>query len=148
MDILIDFKEIEELEKKIYKLASIAEIDAVNKKILTQCRDITKQKMKPKIPVAAKHYLSGRKTKGQPRKVPRRGHAKDNIPTRIGRNFAEVGWTLGDNEEYFYVKFLNWGTTTGIDAINFIDKTKTECENSYAVYAEKEYQEFLKRYLG
>lgn len=150
MDLRIDFKEIEQLENKFKKLASLAEIEMVDRKILTQCRDLTKQKMEPKIPIASNHNKSGRKSKGQPRQVPRKGHAKDNIPAKIrkvnGNLCAEVGWQLSDNEDYFYVKFLNWGTTK-MKGTDFIDKTKRECENSYVTYAEKEYQGFLNRYL-
>ncbi len=150
MDIQIDFKEIKQLEEKFKKLASLAEVDIVDRKFLTQCRDITQQRMKPKIPVASNHNKSGRKTKGQPRQVPRNGHAKENIPAKIRKNggnlCAEVGWQVSDNEEYFYVKFLNWGTTR-MEGTDFIDKTKSECEGSYLQYAEKEYQSFLDRYL-
>lgn len=150
MDIEIDFREIKELENKFKKLATLAEIENVDRKILTRCRDITKEKMKPKIPVSSNHNKSGRKTKGQPRQVPVNGHAKDNIPAKIKKNrgnlSAEVGWQVSDNEDYFYVKFLNWGTTK-IKPSNFIDATKNECEDTYVVYAEKEYQEFLNRCL-
>lgn len=44
------------------------------------------------------------------------GHLKDNIPkNKIIKNgtnhYISVGWEKGDNSDYFYAKFPEWGTS-------------------------------------
>ena len=69
-----------------------------------------REEMKKHIPVSRDNSRSGRKGSR-----PTHGHARDNIPTSVrtnrdGETYANVGWRLSDNSEYFYMKYVEWGT--------------------------------------
>ncbi len=71
--------------------------------------DRAREEMKKHVPVSANNRRSGTR-----QNRPRHGHARDNIPatvrTRDGETYADIGWRLTDNSEYFYMKYVEWGT--------------------------------------
>lgn len=150
MDIILDFKELEELQKSFEALAAESEISVVEKKIISKGKNMVKEIMKSKIPKSKDRTKSGRKSRGQIRRIPP-GHASDNIPVTGIKGakttpYVEIGWTKSDNSDYFYVKFLNWGTTK-IKPNDFITATKKESEKYIQKYAENEMQDFVNRNL-
>lgn len=76
------------------------------------------------------------------------GHAADNIPTKATTKGGEVGWTLlGDAENWFYMKFVEWGTTKQPPQ-DFLYNTMEECRGQWDTIADQEYQKLLNEKLG
>lgn len=145
--ISFDFSEFKELQKKMESIADEKTIKKTNKNILNKCVEKTKETMKPKIPISDDLSKSGAQHKGSRRKSPSQ-HSRNNIPayvkTQKGYPLGIVGWDKGDNEENFYAKFVNWGTSKQ-RPINFIDSTEKECKSYYNEVAEKGYNDLIKK---
>lgn len=142
MNIYFEFEGLNELQKRLESLASDAEIAKTNKKIYRQSADYTVPRMKAHMPRSKDNSKSGK------RGYRPQGHAADNIPTKATTRYAQVGWRLlGDAENYFYMKFVEWGTTRQPPQ-DFIENTKKECEKQYGIIADAEYQKLLNEKLG
>lgn len=142
MQISIEFKGLKELQRQLEALASDVEVQKTNKEIFQKCADITEPRMKAHMPRSADNAKSGKKGYRPP------GHAKDNVPKKVTAKQAEVGWTLlGDAENWFYMKFVEWGTTKQPPQ-DFIYNTREECDIDYSRIAESEYQALLDAKLG
>lgn len=124
------------------QLADDAEIAKVNKKVFRRAADATKPRMESHMPRSADNSKSGKRGYRPP------GHAKDNIPVKVTTKYGEVGWTLlGDAENWFYMKFVEWGTTKQPPQ-DFLYNTRAESEDDYSRIADEEYQAFLNEKLG
>lgn len=142
MRISFEFEGLKELQEGIQKLASDAEIRKSNKKIYQECADVTHPRMKSHMPRSGNNAKSGRKGYRPP------GHAADNIPKKVTSTSAEIGWTLlGDAENWFYMKFVEWGTSRQPPQ-DFIYNTIEECDGEYSQIAEKEYKALLDSKIG
>lgn len=142
MKITMEFVGLEKLRKQIESLASQSEIDAMNKRIFQRCADETEPKMKSHMPRSADNSKSGKRGYRPP------GHARDNVPKKVTKKKAEVGWNLkGDAENWFYMKFVEWGTTKQPPQ-DFIYTTMNEMDGTYSSIAEQECQAMLKQKLG
>lgn len=142
MHVTFEFEGLLELQKKIEQLADDVEIKKTNKEIFQQCADVTQPRMKAKMPKSADNSKSGKKGY---RPI---GHAKDNIPVKVTAQYAEIGWKLlGDAENWFYMKFVEWGTSKQPPK-DFIFNVKEESDADYSAIAEKEYQKLLNQKLG
>lgn len=155
--ITMNFDGLEELKKQLNRLANEQEILKVEKRIITKNRDVTAERMKPKIPRSADHTKSGGHGGGRFRgyyedEDQTDEHAADNIPvsgirTSGGSPTAEVGWEKTDTSIYFYMKFIEWGTYK-MPPRDFIYNTITECRQTHNANAESEMQNFLNSTLG
>lgn len=139
--ITMEFEGLEELRKQFETLADDRETTAVERKIVTRNRDIAAQRMKGKVPKSADNAKSGKKGYRPS------GHAADNIPVSNvrmsgGSPTATVGWEKADNSEYFYIKFVEWGTYR-MQPRDFIYSTINECWAEFDATAEQEIQAFL-----
>ena len=119
----------------------------VDKRIVKRGADIAHPLMRGRMPRAADH-----ETSGSAWSRPAGGPAADNIPKGNPRKYGEgyaakVGWTLQDNSEYFYMKFVNWGTLK-MPPRNFVDPTVQEVKPQLQQIAEEEYQKELEERLG
>ncbi len=142
MQITFEFEGMKEIQKKIEKLADEAEIRKVNKEIFQKCVDVTQPRMKAKMPRSANNAKSGKKGYRPP------GHAKDNVPIKVTAKYGEVGWTLlGDAENWFYMKFVEWGTSKQPPQ-DFIYSVMEESDADYSRIADAEYQRLLDQKLG
>lgn len=146
MKITLDFSGIEETLKQMEDCATEQEQRAANKRIVERGEQIVKRAMQGHIPVSANNAKSG--------KIGYRpgGHAKENVPisnirTSGAQAWAEVGWTLGDSSEYFYMKFVEWGTWK-MPPRDFIEVAIRETEYQIAAIAEQEYKALIARKLG
>ena len=146
MKIKLDFSGIEETLKQLEDCATDKEQRAANKRVVERSQPIVKKAMQGHIPVSADNATSG--------KIGYRpgGHAKENVPIskiRISgtQAWAEVGWTLGDSSEYFYMKFVEWGTWK-MPPRDFIEVAIRETEYQIAAIAEQEYKALIARKLG
>lgn len=138
----LEFEGLKELQKKMEQLADDAEIAKVNKKVFRWAADATKPRMESHMPRSADNSKSGKRGYRPP------GHAKDNIPVKVTTKYGEVGWTLlGDAENWFYMKFVEWGTTKQPPQ-DFLYNTRAESEDDYSRIADEEYQAFLNEKLG
>lgn len=138
----LEFEGLKELQKKMEQLADDAEIAKVNKKVFRRAADATKPRMESHMPRSADNSKSGKRGYRPP------GHAKDNIPVKVTTKYGEVGWTLlGDAENWFYMKFVEWGTTKQPPQ-DFLYNTRAESEDDYSRIADEEYQAFLNEKLG
>ena len=138
----LEFEGLKELQKKMEQLADDAEIAKVNKKVFRRAADATKPRMESHMPRSADNAKSGKRGYRPP------GHAKDNIPVKVTTKYGEVGWTLlGDAENWFYMKFVEWGTTKQPPQ-DFLYNTRAESEDDYSRIADEEYQAFLNEKLG
>lgn len=142
MQITMDFVGLDKLIKQLEDLASTTEIDAMKKRIFGKCADETEPKMKSKMPKSQDNHKSGKKGYRPP------GHAKDNIPVKVSKKEATVGWELkGDAENWFYMKFVEWGTTKQPPQ-DFIYSVRDEMDDRYSEIAEQEFQSVLNQKLG
>ena len=144
MQISFKFEGLDEVRRGMEALASDAEIRAVNKRIFQRSADVTEPRMKKHMPKSADNTKSGKRGYRPP------GHASDNIPKKVTAKKAEVGWELnGDAENWFYMKFVEWGTENPHqEARDFLDNTREESEADYHRIAEEEYQAMLDKKLG
>lgn len=142
MKITMEFVGLDKLMQQVESLASVAEIDALNRKVYQRCADATEPKMKAHVARSGDNSKSGRRGYRPP------GHAQDNIPVKVTKTHAEVGWNLkGDAENWFYMKFVEWGTSKQPPK-DFIYSTLDEMDGEYASIAEQEYQAMLRQKLG
>ena len=142
MRISLEFDGMKELLKQMERLADDTEIRKTNREIYQQCADVTQPRMQAHMPRSANNAKSGKKGYRPP------GHAKDNVPKKVTAKQAEVGWSLlGDAEYWFYMKFVEWGTTKQTPQ-DFIYNTLEECDGEYSRIAEKEYQALLNSKIG
>lgn len=144
--ITMDFEGLEELRKQFETLADDKETAAVERKIVTQNRDIAAARMKARVPKSANNAKSGKKGYRPS------GHAADNVPVsnvRMSRGSptATVGWEKADNSEYFYIKFVEWGTYR-MQPRDFIYSTINECWEEFDATAEKEMKAFVDAHLN
>lgn len=142
MKVTFEFEGLKELQKRLEQLASDSEIRQTNKKIYQRAVDYTEPKMRSKMARSADNSKSGKKGYRPP------GHAADNIPTKATVAGGEVGWTLlGDAENWFYMKFVEWGTSKQPPQ-DFIYNTADESRDEWDRIADQEYQKMLNEKLG
>lgn len=151
MKVEMEFQDLEDLMRAFNQLASEDEIEKIDRNIITEAEKIVHRVMKQKIPQSHDNALSGRGLKGGGESRPKHGHAKENIPISKPKKSTKgvsgmVGWKLDDNSEYFYMKFVNWGTIY-TPPKDFVDTTLKETETQFSKIAESEYQRFLNQYL-
>ena len=147
MKIDFDTAGLDELIKKMNQVANNTERLEIDKKIVKKCGQYIKPVMQTEIPRSKDNSKSGRKLKGGGSSRPTHGHAADNVPVsgarvKSGSAYVEVGWKLSDNSEYFYMKFINWGTTK-MPPNPIITRTIKKCENGCVQIASDEYQNFI-----
>lgn len=142
MKVTFEFKGLEDVKKRLEALASDTEISKTNKKIFQRAVEITEPKMKSNMPKSKDNLKSGRKGYRPS------GHAADNIPKKATSKGGEVGWSLlGDAENWFYMKFVEWGTSKQPPR-DFIYNTVEESYNEWDTIADEEYQKLLNEKLG
>ena len=149
MRIEMEFEGLEELVKAFEKAASDDAIKETNKKIVERAQPVVKRIMSGKMPKSADISKSGR---GFGTKSHVSAHAADSIPSEKVKYkgtsaSAEVGWTIKDHSDYFYVKFINWGTIYRPPQ-EFIFATGREADGELQKIAEQEYQSFLDNTVG
>ncbi len=142
----ITFTGLDELMKACEECASEAELAKTNRKIVEKSTEIVKSAMQKRIPVSADNAKSGREG-SRPG-----GHARPNVPVsgiKISGTeaSAEVGWKLSDTSEYFYMKFVNWGTTK-MPPREFVKSAIDEVEGEITEIARAKYEELLKAKIG
>ncbi len=142
MRVTLEFEGLKELQKQLEALADETEIRKTNQAIYQRCADATEPRMKAHMPRSGDNAASGKKGYRPP------GHARDNVPKKVTARQAEVGWSLlGDAESWFYMKFVEWGTTKQPPQ-DFIYNTLEECDGEYSRIADSEYQALLDAKLG
>lgn len=152
MKITLDFSGIEETLKQLESCATDKEQREANKRIVQRSAPIVKESMQRHIPVSADNKKSGRSLKGGRSSRPKSGHARENVPINkiVVRGIqaeVDVGWKLDDNSEYFYMKFVEWGTWK-MPPRDFIEVAIRETEYQIAAIAEQEYKALIARKLG
>lgn len=142
MKITFNMEGFDRLRIQVETLSSDREIAALNKRIYQRSADVTEPRMKAHMPRSADNSKSGRNGYRPP------GHAADNIPKKATSRKGEVGWKLnGDAENWFYMKFVEWGTSK-MTARDFIENTMNESESDYNQIAEEEFQRAMNEKLG
>lgn len=147
MQISFDGKALDNLLSQLQVAASESKIQKANEQIVREGSERAKEIMQPKVPVSGDNTKSGRKG-SRPG-----GHARPNVP--IGKikdngqsgKAAEVGWQLSDGSEYFYMKFVNWGTARQPPQ-DFVDSTAEQVEPELQKIGERQYQQLLDETLG
>lgn len=147
-----EFVGLDDLIKKMEECASITEQIEIDKRILNQAKSIVHSTMQSMINRSKDHSKSGRSLAGGGESRPKHGHAADNIPISSIKIegtyvYCDIGWHLSDNSEYFYMKFINWGTFK-IMPVDFTGKTRDKIEPQLISLTKKEYQNFLNKKLG
>lgn len=143
MSIEMEFEGLDNLIKTVESLASEADIDNTNKKILKECGDLAYQTVKPLIHKSKDNSKSGRKG-SRPN-----GHASDNVPTpkfrtKHGEKYIIIGWEKSDNSEYWYMKIEEWGSSqrTPHHSFGLVNKMLVK---QYDDIATKEYDKLIKK---
>ena len=146
MEIEMEFEGLDKLQEAFQTLATDAQVQQVERRIVTRCRDYAAIKMAEKVPKSRDNSKSGKKGYRPP------GHAASNVPvsgirTAGGLPFATVGWEKADSSAFFYVKFIEWGTHK-MQPRDFIYTTLNECRATWDRFAENEIQSFISDKLG
>ena len=142
MRVSFTFEGLPELQKKLEQLASDSEIGKTNKQVFKRAVNYTEPKMKAVMARSKDNSKSGKKGYRPS------GHAADNIPMKATTKNGKVGWTLlGDAENWFYMKFVEWGTSKQPPQ-DFIFNTIDECRDQWNTIADQEYQKLLNEKLG
>ncbi|QGH20231.1 HK97-gp10 family putative phage morphogenesis protein [Clostridium butyricum] len=95
----IELEGMQEIIDKVNKLGVKGEV--IKKKALNKAGDLVKSSMEKKAPVSRlnkKHMADNIKI--------------SDIEKENGVDFIEIGPNKGDNSEFFYSKFSEWGTST------------------------------------
>lgn len=95
----IELEGMQEIIDKVNKLGAKGEV--IKKKALNKAGDLVKSSMEKKAPVSRlnkKHMADNIKI--------------SDIEKENGVDFIEIGPNKGDNSEFFYSKFSEWGTST------------------------------------
>lgn len=95
----IELEGMQEIIDKVNKLG--AKGDIIKKKVLNKAGNLVKNSMEKKAPVSKlnkKHMADNIKI--------------SDIEKENGVDFIEIGPNKGDNSEFFYSKFSEWGTST------------------------------------
>ena len=147
MQIRLDGTVLQELVQALETAGGDAAMGAADKRIVKRGADLAKPEMERRIPRARDHSTSGSATS-----KPSNGPAADNVPQenpkKSGDTYAaKVGWTLEDNSEYFYMKFVNWRTLK-MPPRDFVTPTAQAVEPKLQRIAEEEYQAELDKHLG
>lgn len=138
----LEFEGLAELQRQLEQLADDSEIRKANRQIFQRAVDATHPRMKSNMARSADNSKSGKKGYRPS------GHAADNIPTKVTGTYGEVGWSLlGDAENWFYMKFVEWGTSKQPPQ-DFIYNTLDQSEDEYSKIADEEYQKLLNQKLG
>lgn len=141
MKLKMEFKGLDELQKKIDELSSPQEIARTNKNLYQKAVETVKPVMKSNMARSGNNAKSGRKGYRPP------GHAADNIPTKATTKKGVVGWEkLTDAADWFYMKFVEWGTVKQTPQ-DFINNTIEETKNKINDIAEQEYKKMLEEKL-
>ncbi|MCQ4699085.1 HK97 gp10 family phage protein [Paeniclostridium sordellii] len=143
MSIEMEFEGLDELIKTVELLASEAEVDTSNKKILKECGELAYSTVKPLIHKSKDNSKSGRKGRRP------QGHASDNVPppkfrTKKGEKYIVVGWEKSDNSNYYYMKMEEWGTSQRPPHHSFGLVNKM-LGKQYDNIATKEYDKLIKK---
>lgn len=151
MDIEFDFLGWDEIVKEVSKLSDEDSMDKLNKDIIKKQAEYAKPRIENRMPKSKNHKKSGAQHKHTNRQVPP-GHIKDNIPTsktkkKKGFMFIVLGWEKSDDSEYFYGKFLEWGTSK-MKPYAMFAKTKVEVQKELNEIGVKEYTKVLQEKLG
>lgn len=139
----IEFDGMDELLAKVKAISTGREFEETNKYIVKQGLELAKNKMKSKMPTSKDNSKSGKKG-NRPS-----GNAKNNIlaskvTNKKGYFSGEVGWGTNAEDEYFYAKFINYGTTK-MKPQPFVQDTYDEIEKPIEQMAIKEYENLLKK---
>lgn len=146
MSIEMEFEGLDELIKIVESLASEAEVDTANKKILKECGNLAYSTVKPLIHESKDNSTSGRKG-SRPS-----GHARDNVPKpklrkKGGRTYVVVGWEKSDKSPYYYMKMEEWGTSQRPPHHSFGLVNKM-LGKQYDNIATKEYENLIRKLEG
>ncbi|WP_315112912.1 HK97-gp10 family putative phage morphogenesis protein [Clostridium intestinale] len=100
---------LKELIKKCEQIATPKEIEKTEYKALERCGDLVDKELEKTLPVSKQVFKSGRKGSRTFK------HSKDEIPMSIkkvkGNLQIVIGWEKSDNSPYFYMKFIEFGTS-------------------------------------
>lgn len=105
----IEVTGLRELIKQCEEIATPRELETTDKLALKKCSNLAEKEVEKLIPVSKDVSKSGRKGSRTFQ------HAKDNVPIKIknvgGKMMAIIGWEKSDNSPYFYMKFIEFGTS-------------------------------------
>lgn len=140
---IIKFEGLDELIKEVESVASESIIEKANANILKECGKKAQSSAKSKMPKSNDPMKSGRvgSRTGQ--------HSADNVPlsgvkNKNGYQSIVAGWEKSDNSPYFYVKFIEWGTSK-IKPKAFMENTKQELNSYFSKVAQKEYENVISK---
>ena len=132
----LDFDGLDAIVKDLNQMAKILDSSMID--------DALEEAIQPAYETAKK--TAPRNKKGHIGKYGN-GHMADNIPLKLvtenGLKTIEYGWEKSDNSDYFYAKFVEWGTSNNKypkqPFINkSIKKNKNKCFNVFSERIRKE----------
>lgn len=132
----LDFDELDAIVKDLNQMAKILDSSMID--------DALEEAIQPAYETARK--TAPRNKKGHIGKYGN-GHMADNIPLKLvrenGLRTIEYGWEKSDNSDYYYAKFVEWGTSNNkYPKQPFINKSmsknKNKCFNVFSERVRKE----------
>ena len=138
---------LEELIHKFQELGSQEETLIANKEIVKECGKLVQENAKELAPTSSDHMDSGRWNKGGHfRQVPPL-NLSNAIPLKVKKTTAIVGWDKADTSEYFYAKFIEYGTSEQAPR-PFLQPALENSESQFNDIAETKYTELIEKKLG
>lgn len=140
-----NFSELKRLQKQLEGLATEKELEKADAKAFKRIEKIIVSELKSVLPTSEDVSKSGRKGSRT------FTHAKDNIPISInkvdGRKELTVGWKKGDNSPFYYMKFVEFGSSKVPPQAPF-KKTFIRQVKEYNKILVEEYENLLEERLG
>lgn len=128
----LDFDGLDAIVKDLNKMAKVLDSSMID--------DALEEAIQPAYETAKK--TAPRNKKGHIGKYGN-GHMADNIPLKLvtenGLKTIEYGWEKSDNSDYFYAKFVEWGTSNNkYPKQPFINKSMSKNKNKcFNVFSER-----------
>lgn len=143
--ISFDFGELNKLQKQLDGLATERELDIADTKALKRIDKLITEGLASIFPISENVSKSGRKGSRT------FTHAKDNIPSFIskvnGKKELTVGWKKGDNSPFYYMKFIEFGSSKVPPQAPFKTVFIKQVKQYNSIFVE-EYEKLLEERLG
>jgi HK97 gp10 family phage protein len=104
---------LKEIIAELQKISTPKELNETNKKAFKRCSEKMQKDVYNLMPISKDVTKSGSKNSRTYQ------HSRDNIPVKITEKQVVIGWEKSDNSPYYYVKFIEFGTSNKLPVAPF-----------------------------
>lgn len=139
-----NFSSLTDLQKQLEELATGNELEKADNKAFDRIKNIARTDLENSMPVSDNVAHSGRSGSRT------YSHAKDYIPAKIrkknGKKELIIGWESSDNSPYYYMKFLEFGSSKQRPQAPFKKTFEKQIKEYKNIFVE-EYQKVIDKKL-